>query len=142
MRHRKRGLVRYKLSRKAEHRKALLRSLAVALIKHKRIRTTLIKAKALRPFIERLITRAKKDTTHNRRLVFAKLQDKHAVKELFSEVAPRVMERPGGYTRIVKLGHRRGDSARMALIELVDFNEDFLAARGQKRNKASAESGG
>lgn len=141
MRHRKRGLVRYKLSRTAEHRRALLRGLAVALIKHKHIKTTLTKAKALRSYIEPLITRARKDTTHNRRLIFATLKDKHAVKELFSEIAPRVMNRPGGYTRIVKLGHRRGDNARVALVELVDFNENFLSARGQKQDTGSARSG-
>ena len=127
------------LSRKAAHRKALMRNLSIALITHKRIRTTLAKAKALRPFIEPLVTRAKEDSMHNRRLVFAKLQNKFAVKELFEVIAPKVGDRPGGYTRVLKLGPRRGDNAEMALIEFVDFNEylqgEKLANRAQRTKK-------
>ncbi len=127
------------LSRKAAHRKALMRNLSIALITHKRIRTTLAKAKALRPFIEPLVTRAKEDTMHNRRIVFAKLQNKFAVKELFEVIAPKVGDRPGGYTRVLKLGPRRGDNAEMALIEFVDFNEylqgEKLANTAQKTKR-------
>lgn len=112
------------LSRKRDHRKALLRNLAIALIQHKRIITTHAKAKVLQRFIEPLITRARKDTMHNRRVIYSRLgHNKHAVKELFATIVPRVMERPGGYTRVLKLGPRKGDAAEMAFIELVDFNE-------------------
>lgn len=120
MRHQKKG---HKLGRSRAHRKRTLQALSCALIEHKRIRTTTPKAKALRPFIEPLITRAKTDTTHNRRQVFRRLQSKHAVTELFSEVGPMAMDRPGGYTRIIKIGPRPGDSAEMAMIELVDYND-------------------
>ncbi len=113
------------LGRKAEHRKALMSNLAVALIMHKRIKTTLPKAKELRRFVEPLITRAKEDTTHNRRIAFRYLRNKYAVTELFHEVAKKAENRPGGYTRILKLGPREGDGAEMALIELVDFNEVY-----------------
>lgn len=120
MRHQKKG---HRLGRTASHRKATLAALSTALIEHKRITTTLSKAKALRPYVEPLITRAKKDTTHNRRQVFRKLQNKGAVSELFGEVAVQVGDRPGGYTRIVKLGQRYGDGAELAMIELVDYND-------------------
>lgn len=113
------------LGRKTPHRKALLRNLACQLIQHKRIVTTLAKAKALRVFVEPLITKSKNDTTHQRRVVFSYLQNKEAIKELFSEVNTKVGDRPGGYTRIIKLERRLGDAADMAMIELVDFNEIY-----------------
>jgi len=116
------------LGRTSAHRKALLANLAISLILHKRIKTTLAKAKALRRYVEPLITRSKEDTTHSRRVVFSYLKDKRAVTELFREVAPKIANRPGGYTRILKLGFRKGDGAEMALIELVDFNEAMLAS--------------
>jgi large subunit ribosomal protein L17 len=115
------------LSRKAPHRKALLKNLAIALITHKRINTTLAKAKALRVYIEPLITKAKKDTTHSRRVVFSYLQNKDAIKELFGPVSVKVGGRPGGYVRIIKTGFRKSDAAETAMIELVDFNEVLLA---------------
>ena len=114
-----------KLGRTQSHRKALMANLAKSLIKHKRIQTTLAKAKALRRYIEPLITKSKSDTTHARRVIFAYLGQKEAVRELFAEIAPKLIERAGGYTRILKLGPRLGDNAEMALIELVDFN-DYL----------------
>ena len=120
MRHQKRGR---KLGRTQAHRKRTLAALSNALIEHKRITTTTAKAKALRPFIEPLITRAKDDTHHNRQQVFRHLQDKHAVRELFEEVGQQAAGRPGGYTRIVKLGQRSGDGAEVAMIELVDYND-------------------
>ncbi len=120
MRHQHKG---FKLGRTATHRKATLSAMSTALIKHKRITTTHAKAKALRMFVEPLINRAKEDTTHNRRQVFRRLQDKHAVTELFGDVAERVGTRSGGYTRIVKIGQRAGDAAPMAIIELVDYND-------------------
>lgn len=120
MRHQKK---RHKLGRAKGHRTRTLQALSSALIEHKRITTTEAKAKALRPFIEPLITRAKEDTQHNRRQVFRKLQDKHAVSELFEEVAVEVGNRPGGYTRVIKLGRRSGDGAEMAMIEFVDYND-------------------
>lgn len=113
------------LGRTASHRKALLANMASSLIKHKRITTTLAKAKALRTYVEPLITKSKNDTTHSRRTVFAYLQDKETVTELFRDVAPKVASRPGGYTRIIKLNNRLGDNAEMALIELVDYNEVY-----------------
>lgn len=112
-----------KLSRTASHRRALMANLTISLIKHKRITTTLAKAKALRVYAEPLITKAKNDTTHSRRTVFAYLRDKNAIIELFGTVADKVASRPGGYTRILKLGNRLGDNSEMAMIELVDFNE-------------------
>lgn len=121
------------LKRKKGHRKALLKSLSGALITHKRINTTLAKAKALRVFVEPIITKAKTNTTHSRRVVFSKLMDKEVVKELFDVVAEKVADRPGGYVRIIKTGFRKSDSAEMALIELVDFNQDY--------NKESAAAG-
>ncbi len=126
------------LSRKKGHREALLKNLAAALITHKRINTTVAKAKALRVYVEPLITKAKDNSTHNRRVVFSYLQDKTAVHELFSVVAEKVGDRPGGYTRIIKTGFRRGDAADMAMIELVDFNEALLGAKadsGKKRTR-------
>lgn len=120
MRHLKKG---YTLGRNASHRKATFQALSVALIKEKRIKTTLTKAKALRSFIEPLITKAKNDTAHNRRQVFSKLQNKDAVTVLFDEVGPEASDRPGGYTRVLKLGHRSGDSAEIAVMELVDYND-------------------
>lgn len=119
MRHGRKG---FKLGRTHSHRKATLAALSTALIKHKSIRTTLTKAKATRQFVEPLITRGREDTMHNRRMVFRYLQDKHAVTELFDDIAEKVGERSGGYTRVVKLGQRSGDGAEMAVIELVDYN--------------------
>ena len=115
------------LGRKTAHRKAMLSNMACSLIEHKRINTTVAKAKALKQFVEPLVTKSKVDTTHNRRLVFAKLRQKEAVTELFREVATKVGDRPGGYTRIIKLGNRLGDNADMAMIELVDYNEIYNA---------------
>lgn len=112
------------LGRTASHRKALLSNMANSLIMHKRITTTLAKAKALRVYVEPIITMAKEDTTHSRRMVFDKLQNKYTVTEMFSTVAPKIGDRPGGYTRILRLGRRQGDDAMLAIIELVDFNED------------------
>jgi large subunit ribosomal protein L17 len=120
MRHRKKGK---KLGRTSSHRKRTLQALSNALIENKNITTTISKAKALRPFVEPLITRAKDDTEHNRREVFRHLQNKEMVSELFGEVAERVGDRPGGYTRIIKLGQRSGDGAELALVELVDYND-------------------
>ena len=111
-----------KLGRKSAHRKAMLANMALSLIEHKRITTTSTKAKALKIFIEPLITKSKNDNTHNRRLCFSKLRNKDGVKILFDEISQKVANRPGGYTRIIKLGNRMGDNASMAMIELVDFN--------------------
>ena len=119
MRHGKKTI---KLGRKSAHRKAMLANMAVSLIEHKRITTTSTKAKALKIFIEPLITKSKNDNTHNRRLCFSKLRNKDGVKILFDEISQKVANRPGGYTRIIKLGNRMGDNASMAMIELVDFN--------------------
>ena len=116
------------LGRTSSHRKAMLANMATSLIIHKRINTTTAKAKALRTYVEPLITKSKDDSTHSRRIVFSYLQDKKAVTELFREVAPKVGERPGGYTRILKTGSRIGDNADMCIIELVDYNEGMLAA--------------
>jgi large subunit ribosomal protein L17 len=124
------------LGRTAAHRSALLSNLASQLIGHKRIVTTLAKAKALRTYIEPLITKAKDNTTHQRRVVFSYLQDKEAVTELFSTVAAKVAGRPGGYTRIIKLGARVGDNAETALIELVDFNEIYGKGKGEAKEAA------
>lgn len=125
------------LSRKKGHRDALLRSLSCALIEHKRINTTIAKAKALRVFIEPLITKSKANTTHSRRVVFSYLQSKDAVTELFDTVSAKVMERPGGYCRIIKTGFRQGDGAETAMIELVDFNETLLNAQSTKSKRRS-----
>ncbi|MDG1397181.1 MAG: 50S ribosomal protein L17 [Polaribacter sp.] len=113
------------LGRKTAHRKAMLANMACSLIEHKRINTTVAKAKALRVFVEPLITKSKADTTHNRRIVFSYLRNKYAVTELFREVSVKVADRPGGYVRIIKLGNRQGDNAPMAMLELVDYNEIY-----------------
>jgi large subunit ribosomal protein L17 len=113
------------LKRKSAHRKALLRNLSIALITHKRITTTLAKAKALRKYIEPLVTKSKANTTHSRRVVFSYLQNKEAIKELFGPIADKVSDRPGGYVRVIKLGFRRSDGAEMAMIEFVDYNEVY-----------------
>jgi large subunit ribosomal protein L17 len=117
------------LGRTASHRRALLKNLTCALIEHKRITTTLAKAKALRIHIEPLITKSKDNTTHSRRVVFSHLQNKEAIKELYGVIAPKIADRPGGYMRIIKLGFRRGDGAEMAIIEFVDFNEIYTTAK-------------
>ncbi|MCY4672963.1 MAG: 50S ribosomal protein L17 [Bacteroidetes bacterium] len=130
MRHAKKG---YKLGRTASHRRATLSALSGALVRHKRITTTLTKAKALRLYVEPLITRAREDTTHNRREVFRHLMDKQVVTELFEEVAEKVGDRPGGYTRVLRLGQRSGDAAEMAIIELVDYNESEPTTRRRRR---------
>ena len=123
------------LGRKSGHRKALLANMATSLILHKRIETTVAKAKALKGYVEPLITKSKEDTTHSRRVVFSYLKNKEAVTELFRTVAPKIAERPGGYTRVLKTGFRQGDGADMALIELVDFNEAALASTAKKAAK-------
>jgi large subunit ribosomal protein L17 len=134
------------LGRTASHRSALLSNMACSLIEHKRINTTVAKAKALRVYVEPLLTKAKEDTTHNRRIVFSYLQSKEAVTELFRSVAPKIAERNGGYTRIIKTGFRPGDAADMALIELVDFNELYnpnaeekKATRRSRRSTSTAK---
>jgi large subunit ribosomal protein L17 len=124
------------LSRTKAHRDALLANLACQLIAHKRIVTTLAKAKALRVYVEPLITKGKENTTHQRRVVFSYLKDKDAIKELFGSVAEKVAGRPGGYTRIIKLGTRPGDNAEQALIELVDFNEIYGKGKGEAKAPA------
>ena len=121
------------LGRKTAHRKSMLANMACSLIEHKRINTTVAKAKALKVFVEPLVTKSKEDTTHNRRLVFSKLRQKEAVAELFREIAPKVGDRPGGYTRVIKLGNRLGDNADMALIELVDYNETYNLSKPEKK---------
>ena len=124
------------LSRTKAHRDALLSNLAIALITHKRIVTTVAKAKALRVYAEPLITKSKTNTTHQRRIVFSHLQDKEAVTELFGTVAEKIAGRPGGYTRIIKLGARTGDNAEMAMIELVDFNEIYGKGKTEAKDGA------
>lgn len=126
------------LGRKSGHRKALLANMATSLILHKRINTTVAKAKALRMYVEPLISKSKEDTTHSRRMVFSYLKNKYAVTELFRVVAPKIADRPGGYTRILKTGFRQGDGADMALIELVDFNEAALASTPKKETRKSS----
>ena len=123
------------LGRQSGHRKAMLANMASSLILKKRITTTVAKAKALKSYVEPLITKSKEDTTHNRRIVFSYLKDKEAVKELFGAVAQKIADRPGGYTRVLHIGFRQGDAAEMALIELVDFNEAALAAAAPKAAK-------
>ncbi|WP_431123096.1 50S ribosomal protein L17 [Flagellimonas flava] len=137
------------LGRTAAHRKAMLANMASSLIEHKRINTTVAKAKALKQFVEPLITKAKTEnnqttekSTHNRRVVFASLRNKYAVTELFGEVAEKVGDRPGGYTRIIKLGNRLGDNADMAMIELVDFNELYNAGKPAKKSTRRSRRGG
>ena len=125
------------LGRQAGHRKALLANMASSLILHKRINTTVAKAKALKSYVEPLITKSKEDSTHSRRVVFSYLKNKEAVTELFRTVAPKIADRPGGYTRVLHTGFRQGDAAEMALIELVDFNEAALASAPQKAAKKS-----
>ncbi len=124
------------LGRKTAHRNAMLANMACSLIEHKRINTTVAKAKALRQFVEPLITKSKNDTTHNRRNVFSTLKNKYAVTELFKEVSVKVADRPGGYVRIIKLGNRQGDNAPMAMVELVDYNEVYNP-NGAKKKKAT-----
>ena len=130
------------LGRTASHRNAMLANMACSLIKHKRITTTVAKAKALKKFVEPLITRSKDDTTNSRRVVFSNLQDKYAVTELFKEISVKVADRPGGYTRIIKTGHRLGDNAEMCFIELVDYNENMAktAAKKATRTRRSKKS--
>jgi large subunit ribosomal protein L17 len=125
------------LGRQKGHRDAMLSNLAASLIMNKRINTTVAKAKALRGYVEPLITRSKEDTTHSRRMVFSYLQNKSAVAELFRDVAPKVAERPGGYTRIIRLENRLGDNAEMCMMELVDFNELLLGGREAKKAKTT-----
>ena len=125
------------LGRKSGHRKAMLANMATSLILHKRIETTVAKAKALRMYVEPLISKSKEDSTHSRRMVFSYLKNKYAVTELFRVVAPKIADRPGGYTRVLKTGFRKGDGADMALIELVDFNEAALASTPAKEVKKS-----
>ena len=129
------------LGRKTAHRKAMLANMACSLIAHKRINTTLAKAKALRKYVEPLITKSKTDNTHNRRVVFSYLKDKHAITELFREVATKVADRPGGYLRIIKLGNRLGDNADMAMVELVDYNE-LYNPNAKKKKKTTRRRGG
>ena len=121
------------LGRTNTHRDAMLSNMACSLIKHKRIFTTTAKAKALRKYVEPLITKSKEDTTHSRRTVFSYLQDKYAVTELFKEISQKIAERPGGYTRILKTGHRLGDNAKTCFIELVDYNENMLKDKSAKK---------
>ena len=129
------------LGRTASHRGALLSNMAISLIMHKRITTTLAKAKELKKYVEPLVTRSKEDTTNSRRVVFSYLQDKYAVTELFKVIAPKVGDRPGGYTRIIKLGIRQGDTAPIAFIELVDFDENMAKApKAAKKTRRSRKS--
>ncbi len=127
------------LGRKTAHRKAMLSNMACSLIEHKRINTTVAKAKALRKFVEPIITKSKADTTHNRRTVFSYLRSKEAVTELFKEISVKVADRPGGYVRIIKLGNRQGDNASMAMVELVDYNE-LYNPKGNKAKKNTRRS--
>lgn len=130
------------LGRTADHRRAMLANMAISLIMHKRITTTVAKAKALKKYVEPLITRTKDDTTNSRRVVFAYLQNKYAITELFTVIAPKVADRPGGYTRIIKLGNRLGDAAPICFIELVDFDENMAktpkAAKRTRRSRKGA----
>ena len=128
------------LGRQSGHRKAMLANMASSLILKKRINTTVAKAKALKSYVEPLITKSKEDTTHSRRVVFSYLKDKNAVAELFRTVAPKIADRPGGYTRVLHTGFRQGDAAEMALIELVDFNEAALAGSAKAEKKATRRS--
>jgi len=128
------------LGRTTSHRKAMLANMACSLIQHKRINTTLAKAKALRVYVEPLITKSKNDNTHNRRVVFSYLKDKNAITELFREVATKVADRPGGYVRIIKLGNRQGDNAEMAMVELVDYNE-LYNPNAKKKKKSTRRRG-
>ena len=123
------------LGRTASHRKSMLANMACSLIKHKRITTTVAKAKALKKYVEPLITKSKNDTTNSRRVVFSYLQDKYAITELFKEISVKVADRPGGYTRIIKTGHRLGDNAEMCFIELVDYNENMAKDKAAKKTR-------
>jgi large subunit ribosomal protein L17 len=125
------------LGRTDSHRKALMANMAASLIMHKRIKTTVAKAKALKTYVEPLMTKSKDDSTHSRRVVFSYLQDKFAVSELFREVSGKIANRPGGYTRILKLGNRLGDNAEMCYIELVDYNENMLGKTAEVKKKAT-----
>ena len=129
------------LGRTAAHRKAMLSNMACSLIKHKRIETTLAKAKELRKFVEPLVTKCKSDTTHSRRVVFSYLHDKYAVTELYREIAQKVADRPGGYTRILKTGFRQGDNAEMCMIEFVDYNETYTVHTEKKATKTRRSRG-
>ena len=129
------------LGRKSAHRDALLSNMACSLILHKRINTTTAKAKALRKYVEPLLTKAKEDSTHSRRMVFTELQSKQAVTELFREVAQKIANRPGGYTRIIRTGFRVGDAAEMCFIELVDYNENMLKQKTTKKSTRTRRSG-
>lgn len=129
------------LGRTKSHREALLSNMTISLIMHKRIVTTVAKAKALRIYAEPIINRAKDDTTNSRRIVFSYLQDKEAVKELFGNISTKIAERPGGYTRILKLGNRLGDNAATAMIELVDYNENMLKDKTEKKSKTRRSRG-
>ena len=129
------------LGRKAAHRKSMLANMACSLIKHKRIKTTLAKGKALRMYIEPLITKSKNDTTHSRRVVFSYLKQKEAITELFGDISSKVSERNGGYTRILKLGNRLGDNASMCYIELVDYNTEYVTDKPQKKSRRSRRKG-
>jgi large subunit ribosomal protein L17 len=136
MRHNVKGR---KLGRTASHRKATLNSLMTSLLKYKRIKTTLAKAKETRGFAEKLVTKARKGDLHAKKQVMEVIKDKEVVKELFSEIIPKIGERPGGYTRVVKLGHRMGDAAQMAILELVDYNEVVTARAEQQKEKREAK---
>jgi large subunit ribosomal protein L17 len=125
------------LGRKSAHRKAMLANMACSLIEHKRINTTLAKAKALRQYLEPIITKSKEDTTHNRRVTFSYLKNKYAVTELFKNISVKVADRPGGYLRIIKLGNRLGDAAEMAMIEFVDYNEIYTSGKEKKTTRRS-----
>jgi large subunit ribosomal protein L17 len=129
------------LGRKAAHRKALMANLAIALIEHKRITTTLAKARELRKYIEPMVTKSKDDTTHNRRVVFSYLQNKDSIKELFSTVREKVGDRPGGYVRVIKIGFRKSDGAEMAMIEFVDFNDVYQTDKAGAKTAASKRRG-
>jgi len=129
------------LGRQSAHRKSMLSNMAVSLIRHKRISTTTAKAKALQIYVEPLLTKAKDDTTHSRRLVFSLLQDKEAVTELFRDVAQKIASRPGGYTRILRTGFRLGDNAEMCIIELVDYNENMLKEKAAKKATRTRRAG-
>lgn len=130
------------LGRQKGHRRAMLANMGSSLIMHKRINTTVAKAKALRVYVEPLLTKGKDDTTASRRMVFAYLQDKDAVSELFRDIGPKIADRPGGYTRIIKTGFRKGDGAEMAMIELVDYNELYNPNEGGKKTRRSRRGGG
>lgn len=128
------------LGRTASHRNAMLANMACSLIKHKRITTTVAKAKALKKYVEPLLTKSKNDTTNSRRVVFSYLQDKYAITELFKEIAVKIADRPGGYTRIIKTGNRLGDNAEMCFIELVDFNENMAKEKVAKKTARTRRS--